>query len=115
MSIEQVMSRAGNRLPLRERERRNPTASPPSVGSREPGGCWDRDLRGERAWRLRLSKVAGAQIIEVVKCYQGLLQQELAGDLVEGTSGRGRTTEEQTETWGIDDASSREREEDRNP
>lgn len=59
--------------------------------------------------------MAGAQIIEVVKCYQGLLQQELAGDLVEGTSGRGRTVEERTETWGMDDASSKEREEDKSP
>lgn len=52
----------------------------------------------ERAWRSRLSKKAGGQITKVVKCYQGLLSQELAGDLVEGTSGRGRTMEERTET-----------------
>lgn len=59
--------------------------------------------------------MAGAQIIEVVKCYQGLLQQELAGDLVEGTSGSGRTAKERTETWGMGDASSKEREEDKSP
>lgn len=62
------MSRAGNHLPLREKKLTKATASPQQVDSKELGGCWDRDLKGEGLeikiikWGKRSNHISGEML-----------------------------------------------------